>query len=429
MMKNTLQHATRMIAFAVGLSAFGAWSSAQDIVVRAQTVHTMSRGTIEDGVIVIRGGKIVAIGAARGTPIPRDLEVIECAVATPGLVDVHATVGLTGMFNVPADQDVRESSSPVQPQLRAIDAYNPREPLVGYVRSFGVTTIHTGHGPGELISGQTLIAKTRGGTVDEAVLVEAKAVAATLGPDAQRSGTNSPGTRGKAVAMLREALIKAQEYGEKLRREASGEGADDEDDEDSGPSRDLQSEALLRVLRGEAPLMVTANTAQDIASVLRLKDEFGITVWLDMGAEAHGMIPELQASGVPVLLHPTMYRSVGTAANLSYGAAKRLSDAGVPFAIQSGYEAYVPKVRVVLFEAALAAGYGELGFHRALESVTINAAKILGIDDLVGSLEVGKHGDVAMYSGDPFEYTTHCVGVLIEGVRYPGELEYEIKYP
>jgi imidazolonepropionase-like amidohydrolase len=107
--------------------------------------------------------------------------------------------------------------------------------------------------------------------------------------------------------------------------------------------------------------------------------------------------------------------------NLSFETAAALRAAGVPFALQSSYENYVPKTRVVLFEAALAAGRGGLPFEAALASVTIDAARILGIADRVGSLEVGKDADLALYNGDPFEYTTHCTGVLIEGQEFPGE--------
>ena len=109
-----------------------------------------------------------------------------------------------------------------------------------------------------------------------------------------------------------------------------------------------------------------------------------------------------------------MYKSGGETEDLTMGAASRLKAAKIPFALQSGYESYVPKTRVVLFEAALAAANG-LSFEDALASITIDAARLLGIDDLVGSLESGKDGDVALYDGDPFEYTSHCVGTIIEG--------------
>jgi imidazolonepropionase-like amidohydrolase len=250
-----------------------------------------------------------------------------------------------------------------------------------------------------------MIAKTRGTTVAEAVLNPFFGIAATLSPSAQKSGGSSPGTRGKMMAMLREALIEAREYGRE-QAEHDGEG--------SPPARDLGKEALAAALAREVPFIVTANRAQDISSALRLAEEFGLDLWLDMAAEAYTLIDEIRAAGVPVLLHPTMYRGWGDTKNLSFTTAARLVDAGIPVAIQTGFESYVPKVRVLLFEAAIAAAHG-LGAERALEAITLTPARMLGIDGRVGSLEIGKDGDLALYDGDPFEYTTHCIGVVIEG--------------
>ncbi|MDX9910293.1 MAG: amidohydrolase family protein [Phycisphaerales bacterium] len=409
----------------------GAGAEAQ-VAVRARIIHTMAGTPVRDGVVLVGAdGKIERVGAGASVTIPEGYEVIECAVLTPGLVDVRTTVGLTGMYNVDQDQDVLEPGAPMQPELRAVDAYNPREPLVGYIRSFGVTTVHTGHAPGALISGQTAIFKTRGDTVDAALVKRDFAVTATLGGGAMAGGDKSPGTRAKQVEMLREKLIKAQEFARKDAAKADDASEEGEGKDAKPPARDLAMEALVDVLKGPntKPLIITANRAQDIASALALGREFGITVWLDMASEAYLLLDELRSDGGPVLLHPTMYRAWGETSNLSLETAKILADAGITFAIESGYEGYVPKVRVVLFEAAAAAGYGGLGFERALAAVTIIPADILGIADRVGSIEVGKDGDLAMYDGDPFEYTTHCVGVLIEGERFPGELEYEIKYP
>jgi imidazolonepropionase-like amidohydrolase len=126
------------------------------------------------------------------------------------------------------------------------------------------------------------------------------------------------------------------------------------------------------------------------------------------------LIDEIKAAGVPVILHPTMQRAIGDQENLSFETAAKLVAAGIPVALQSGYEAYVPKTRVVLFEAGVAAANG-LSQQQALRAITLDAAKILGIDKRVGSLEVGKDGDVALYDGDPLEYTTHCVGTIIDG--------------
>jgi imidazolonepropionase-like amidohydrolase len=388
--------------------SLGATVATAQVAVRGKTIHTMAGAPIDDGIIVIQDGKITAIGRADQIAVPQGFKTIEAAVVTPGLIDAHSTVGFSGILNIPHDQDQLEHSAPIQPELRAIDAYNAGDDLIEWIRGFGITTIHTGHAPGELISGQTLIAKTRGDTVADAVIVESKAVAATLTTAAHKEGGKSPGTRGKSMAMLRAELIKAREYQEKKRR------AEEAGEKGEPPPRDLKLEALARVLSREQPLLITADRALDISSALRLAKEFDIAIWLDGAAESFLLVDDIKAAGVPVIVHPPMQRAFGERENLSMETPAKLVAAGIPVALQSGFEAYVPKTRVVLFEAAIAAANG-LSFDQALRTITIDAAKILGIDKRVGSLEVGKDGDVALYDGDPFEYTTHCTGTIIEG--------------
>jgi imidazolonepropionase-like amidohydrolase len=376
------------------------------VAVRGETVYTMAGEPIKDGVIVIRDGKITAIGAAAEIRVPEGFETLSGKTVTPGLVDAHSVVGLSGILNAKGDQDQLDASAPVQPELRALDAYNAHEELIEWIRSFGVTTVHTGHAPGELISGQTMVVKTTGNTVEDCLLVKTRAIAVTLTGDARKEGEKSPGTRGKMISMLRKLLIEAREYRDK-RAKAN-------DDESSAPARSLQLELMAGVLDRKIPLMVTADKAQDISSTLRLAKEFEIDVWLDSASEAYLLIDEIRDAGVPVLIHPTMYRASEERENLSVETASKLVQAGIRVALQSGYEPYVPKTRVVLFEAALAAANG-LTFEQALATITIDAAKILGVADRVGSLEIGKDGDLAIFDGDPFEYTSHCVGVVIDG--------------
>jgi imidazolonepropionase-like amidohydrolase len=326
-------------------------------------------------------------------------------------VDVRTSVGLSGFMNQPHDQDQRDPGGAIQPELRAIDAYNPQERLVDWLRGFGVTTLHTGHGPGALVTGQTMVVKTKGQDPEKDALVPFAMVAATLGEGAKEEGEGkSPGTRSKAVALLRAELIKAQEY---LARREAPPAADDKD-KGKAPDRSLRLEALGRVLRGEAPLLVTVHRAHDILTVLRLRDEFEIKVVLEGASEAFLVTDQIKKAGLSVILHPTMYRSYGELENLSMETAATLRKAGIPFAIESGFESYVPKTRIVLFEAALAAANG-LSFEEALAAITIDAARLLGVEARVGSLEKGKDGDLALYDGDPFEYTSHCTGVVIDG--------------
>ncbi|HMO14022.1 MAG TPA: amidohydrolase family protein [Pirellulaceae bacterium] len=387
------------------------------IAVRGKVIYTMAGEPIRDGVILIRDGKIASVAPASEVTIPDDFQVIEGTIVTPGLIDAHATVGLTGIYNQSHDQDHRESSAPIQAELRALDAINVREQLIEYLRGLGVTTVHTGHSPGELISGQTLVMKTVGNTIEEATLVESAAVVATLGPSANRSG-GSPGTRGKQMAMLRQELIKAQEYLAKQEKRSSNGNdgsAENADNPSANPiTRDLRLEALARVLKRELPLLVTANRAQDISSALRLANEFNFMLWLDGAAESYLLIDEIRDAKVPVFLHPSMIRTAGEYENLSFETGAKLADAGIPVLMQSGFEGYVPKVRVVLFEAAILAANG-MTFEQALATITRDAARILGLADRIGTLRVGLDADIAVFDGDPFEYTTKCHSVIING--------------
>lgn len=385
------------------MSGGSAWAQ---VAVKGKTVYTMAGDVIQDGVILVKGARIEAVGRIDSLRIPDGYQVLSAEVVTPGLIDAHSVVGLAGILNQTQDQEQLEKSSPVQPELRAIDGFNPLDPLVDWVRRFGVTTIHTGHAPRALISGQTMIVKTHPPSLERALINPDAMIAATLGPNAlSGSESKSPGTVPKAVAMLRAELIEARDYMENRRLE----------DTEKRPSRNLRLESLSRVFDGIQPLLVSVNRHQDILAALRVAAEFDLRIVLDGVADAPLVMDEILQSKFPVIVHPTMARAGGERENLSFETAAKLKESGIQFALQSSYEPYVPKTRVVLFEAAVAAANG-LSFRDALASITINAATVLGISDRVGSLEKGKDADIALYNGDPFEYTTHCVGVVVSGI-------------
>jgi imidazolonepropionase-like amidohydrolase len=371
------------------------FSTNAQIAVLGETVYTMSGDAIKNGVVLIgANGKIEAVRSSEGFAIPKNYQTISSKVVTPGLIDARTVVGLNGYMNQPNDQMAIETSSSMQPELRAIDSYNTEERLIEWLRGFGITTINTGHQPSALISGQMMIAKTFGKTVEDVTINPSSMISVTLGESAIVTGGKSPGTRAKQASMLREILLKASNY--------------------KGESRDLKMEIMQKVIKREIPLLVNANKSQDIITAIRIAKEFNIRIIFDGASEAHLVIPQIKESGFPVIVHATMQRAGGESENLTLENAAKLKKAGILIAIQSGYEAYVPKTRVVLFEAAIAAANG-LSFRDALAAVTIDAAKILGIEKQVGSLEVGKDGDIALYDGDPFEYTSHCVGTIING--------------
>jgi imidazolonepropionase-like amidohydrolase len=394
------------VAVAVGaIAALPAQAAPPKVfAVRGGTVLTMVGPPLADGVVVVRDGKIDKVVPAAEAALPPDLPVLTAAIVTPGLIDAHATVGLSGLLNVPHDQDQLERSAPVQPELRALDAYNARDPLVAWLRGFGVTTAHTGHAPGALVSGQTMVVKLHGRSADADVVTPLAMVAVTLGDAGRAREGKAPGTRAKSVAMLREHLQKARDYVAKKAK-------------DPATAVDLALETTAKVLAGEVPLLVNAHRAHDLQAALRVAKEFGIKVVLDGAAEAYLLLPDLAAAQCWVLPHPAMARTWGDVKNGTMELAKLLFDAKVPFALQSGFESYVPKTRVVLFEAGVAVGHG-LPADAALRALTVDAARLLGIAARTGTLEAGKDADLALFDGDPFEYTSHCVGTVIDGIQY-----------
>jgi imidazolonepropionase-like amidohydrolase len=389
------------IIYSLSLALLGPVVALAQIAIKGETVYTMAGQPLKNGVVLVKDSKIEAVGT--NLRIPAGYQIHTAKVVTPGLVDAHTTLGLAGALNVDVVQDQLEKSNAVQPELRALDAYNPNDPLVAYARSLGVTTVHTGHGPGALISGQTMVTKTSGKTVGPALLDTTTMIAITL-TDAVRANFKTPGTRAKSVSMLRTELMAAQEYRRKMVNA----------DPSKRPATSLKLDYLSGLLSGRYKALISAHKATDISSALRLAREFGLSMVLDGGAEAYLLLDEIKAAGIPVIIHPTMMRAGGDTKNASMETAATLAKAGIPLAIQSGFEGYVPRTRVILFEAGIAASNG-LPFEQALAAITINAARIIGQDKRVGSLEKGKDADIVLFDGDPFEYTTHVCKVMIDG--------------
>jgi len=374
------------------------------IAVWGDTIYTMAGEKIVNGIILIKDGKIEKVGLQNEITVSADYKKIAGKIVTPGLIDAHSVVGLSGIYNYEHDQDQLEKSDAIQPELRAFDAYNMREKLVGFVRNLGITTLHTGHGPGALASGQTMMVKTFGETLKDVIVDSVTTVSFTLGSDVS-SNYKKPGTRSKGVAILREEFIKAKDYIEKIKNAK----------EEKKPSRDLKLEILAKVLSGEVLAMFTVQRAPEIMTALRLQQEFGFKLILDGAAESYILINEIKEIPLRgIILHPTMVRNYGDTKNVSLETAATLKKEGITFALQSGYEGYVPKTRIVLFEAAIANANG-LPFEDALATITINAAKILGIEDRVGSIETGKDADIVLFDDNPFEYTSHVCTVIING--------------
>jgi len=382
---------------------FGLPAAAESLVVRAGRLHTAGpEGTLENGVVRIREGLIEDVGSAERVDVPSDARVLEGAVVTPGLIDTHSVVGLNGLDNVPADQDADERSGANQAALRAIDGFNPREPGLAWLLRHGVTAVQSGPGEANAIGGLAGVFRTHGTSVADMTLRFPSALVMTLGERPKTTyaeAKTAPLTRMGTAALIRQAFVAASKPDKK-----KGEAG-----------RDLGKEAIRLALQGEVPTLITARRRDDIDTALRLAREFSLDLHLAGAVDGYLMAARLSEAGVPVHVGPVMER-LGPleTLNASFEGPAILAAAGVPITFRSGFEGYVPKVRVVLFEAAVAAAYG-LGADRALQALTSDAAESLGVADRIGSLEPGKDADLVIWDGDPFEYTTHVLAVIVRG--------------
>jgi imidazolonepropionase-like amidohydrolase len=375
---------------------------AQDgkVAIIAGRIHTVTGQPITNGAIVVEAGKIVGVykeGEWNAATVD-GARLIRVAEVTPGLIDTHSVIGLTGALNVSADQDQDEASDPNQADLRVLDGFNPDEPLLEYLRQNGVTIVHAMPGRVNVIAGQSGVFRTHGRTAPAMALKFPAALLVNLG---ETPKTTYPGkgplTRMAVANLVRSAFAQARD------------GADDK-------APNAKREALRPFVRGELPVYFSAHRADDILTGLRLADEFKLKPVLDLATEGYLIADRLAEAKAPVVVHPTMQRSGGSMETLNSHVANAaaLADRGVAITIGTGYEGYVPKTRVLRHEAAMAATYG-LGRERALRAITLDAAKLLGIAEKFGSIEVGKVADLVLYDGDPFEHATHVTHTLIDG--------------
>ncbi len=369
------------------------------------TLMPVSGPVIENGTLVIRDSKIAAVGAADDVSIPRGAKVIDMSgkVIIPGLVDTHSHIG---------EVAGGDSSGPIQPETRVLDSINVRDAGFDRARAGGVTTANLMPGSGHLISGQTLYIKLREGNTIES-LAYRRADGSIDGGLKMANGTNSrkdkpfPGTRAKSASLVRAKYIAAQEYRDKIA--AAGKDAS------KLPDRDLSLEALVEVLEGTRIVHHHTHRHDDVMTVLRLKEEFGFDVVLHHVSEAKKVAAEIAAANVPVsaILVDAPGGKLEATDLLSENAAA-LEQAGVLTALHT--DDYITDSRLFLRMAAMAvrAGMTEQG---ALESLTIAGAKMLRMEDRIGSLEAGKDADFVILSGHPFSVYTDVEETWVEGEK------------
>lgn len=372
------------------------------------TVVNATGQTIKDGVLVVRGGKVVAVGPRSSTRVPEGAQAVDVAgkVIMPGIVDTHSHIG--GAAGA-------DGSAPIQPDVRVLDAINVRDTSLMRARAGGITTVNIMPGSGHLLSGQTVYIKLRRGSTIEDLAIR-DAAGNLSGGIKMANGTNPlranstgpfPGTRAREASLVREQFVRAQDYREKVRR-AGG-------DKTKLPPRDLAMEALAEALDGKRVVHFHTHRHDDILTAVRLSKEFGFRVVLHHVTEGWKVADELARANVPASI--TVVDSPGgkleaVDARLELGAT--LDRAGVLLAIHT--DDYITDSRLLLRSAALAVR-GGLSREKAVYALTLAGARMLDLQDRVGSLEPGKDADFIVLSGDPFSVYTHVLETYVEGVK------------
>lgn len=387
------------------------------ILIKGGNIYTMDKGVLEGGFVLIKDGRIAEVG--RGEPAGRyeDLErVIDASgmYVMPGFVDAHCHIGLFEEGIGFEGEDGNEMTDPITPHLRAIDAINPMDKAFGEAVQGGVTTAVTGPGSANVLGGEFVALKTVGSSVEDMIIKNPVAIKCAFGENPKRvyyEKKKAPMTRMATAALLREALMKAKRYMERLERVR---------DNDKGPELDVKMEALIRVLKKELPLKAHAHRADDILTALRIAREFDIDMTIDHCTEGHRIAETLVREGRGVVVGPGLTsRSKYELKDLTFKTPGILSEAGLDIAIMTDHP--VVPIQYLSVCAALAVREG-MDEYRALEAITINAARIIGIDDRVGSLTPGKDADVVVFEGHPFNYTTRTRYVIVNGkVVYSGQ--------
>ena len=366
---------------------------------------------IDGATILIEDGKITAIGA--GLNIPADARVIDAAGCwvLPGFIEAHGHVGVHEEGEGWAGSDSNELTEPVTAQVRAVDAINPADLGFRDAVSGGVLAVNVNPGSGNPIGGQTCALKCWGRTVDEMLLRAPAGMKSALGENPKRvygERKQSPSTRLGTAAVIRGALVDATNYLARLDAEQRKPAADRKP-----VDRDLKLEALGMVLRREIPWRQHCHRADDIATALRIADEFGYDLVIDHGTEAHLLADILAAKDIPVIIGPLFTsRSKVELRNRSLANPGRLAAAGVTIAITTDHP--VVPINFLAHQAALSVKHG-LDRDTALRALTINPARIIGIEDRLGSIEAGKDADLVIWSGDPLDVLSRVTRALVDG--------------
>ena len=381
------------------------------LVIKNARIFTMAGKNDFLGCVVLEDNKIKEVGNETLYQSYPDAEVIDALglIVTPGLVDPHCHLGIMEEGIRFEGNDTNEMSGPVYPELRGIDSIYVKDMAFEYTYKAGITTVNTGPGSANVIGGTFTAIKTYGETVDEMIIKEETCMKMALGENPKRvygtSGKN-PGTRMASAALMREWLFKAKEYHKKLNAFLNKE------EDAKEPAFDMKLHSLMRVFDGLI-VKIHAHRADDIMTAIRISKEFGLNTTIDHATEAYLIPKQVKESGYNLIIGPTLgAASKYEFVNKTFESGRILAENDVEFAIMTDHP--VITLDTTLVQAALFVKEG-LSEEKALEALTITSAKLNGIDDRVGSLEVGKDADVVIWDGPIFDIMTRPAYVIING--------------
>ena len=373
-------------------------------------IMTMEAAVIDCGYIQIKEDKIIAVGDMNSAPQDEEILDLQGKTVYPGFIDAHCHMGMAEEGLDFEGDDLNEMTDPVSPHLRGLDAINPVNKSFPEAVDAGITTVVTGPGSANAISGQFCAIKTYGKRVDKMILREPVAMKFALGENPKKvynDKSETPMTRMATAALIREELSKAKRYLEDVQR------AEEDPEENDPPEFDAKKEALIPVLKREVKAHIHCHRSDDIFTAVRLAEEFGLDYVLIHCTEGHLIVDELKEIGAPVVNGPLMCtRSKPELLNASDKTPGVLSKAGLQVAICTDYNV------IPIWMLPITAGYAVregMDYGEALKAITINPARICGIEDRVGSIKVGKDADLLVYSQDPLTLAAKPDMVFING--------------
>lgn len=385
------------------------------------SIHTMAGETIERGYIKIEGKKIAKVGSMEelestdskaekessgkktGNAHPEDILDVKGAWVMPGIIEAHCHVGITEEKNGTSGDDGNEITNPITPALRGLDAINPMDPEFHAAIKAGITSVMAGPGSANVVGGQFVFMKTQGRCMDDMIIKAPAAMKVAFGENPKRNYGDMgkmPATRMAIASLLREELFRATQYKEKK-------------DNGSLEEEDFKMEPWLPVLNREIPLKAHVHRTDDILTAIRIAKEFNLDMTLDHCTEGHLIAEEIAESGFPAIVGPDLTaRSKIEVQNMDFKTSGILSKAGVTVAVTTDHPVSILQYLPICAGLAVKKG---LPMEEGLKAITINAAKICRVDDRVGSLEPGKDGDIAIFTGNPMETFTETLYTIIDG--------------